>query len=225
MWFEAVKSFNVIPGSLGDLAIVTWFWPQNRPFLTPPCPREKDGRGQSGPNSCFPINIDVIWGVQEFPRWFQGSWVTLPLWPDFDLKISHFWPPRAHGRRMAGVKEALNYVFLLIQMWFEALKSFYFNSRVPGRPCHCYLKSAIFDPLCPREKDGRGQSGPKSCFPVNIEVIRGDKEFPRWFQAPCLTLPLWPDFDLKISHFWSPRAQTGRVAGVKAALYHVFPLI
>ena len=110
-------------------------------------------------------------------------------------------------------------------MWFEALKSFYFNSRVPGRPCHCYLKSAIFDPLCPREKDGRGQSGPKSCFPVNIEVIRGDKEFPRWFQAPCLTLPLWPDFDLKISHFWSPRAQTGRVAGVKAALYHVFPLI
>ena len=147
--------------------------------------------------------------------------VTMP----HDLKIGHFWPPRAHGRRMAGVKEALNYVFLLIQMWFEALKSFYFNSRVPGRPCHCYLKSAIFDPLCPREKDGRGQSGPKSCFPVNIEVIRGDKEFPRWFQAPCLTLPLWPDFDLKISHFWSPRAQTGRVAGVKAALYHVFPLI
>ena len=93
-----LKSFNVIPGSLGDLAIVTWFWPQNRPFLTPPCPREKDGRGQSGPNSCFPINIDVIWGVQEFPRWFQGSWVTLPLWPDFDLKISHFWPPVHTGK-------------------------------------------------------------------------------------------------------------------------------
>ena len=196
------------------------FWPPS-----PPSTWRKDGRGQIGPNSCFPIDIVLIWGVQEFPRWFQGPWVALPLWPDFDLKIGHFWPPRAHGRRMAGVKEALNYVFLLIQMWFEALKSFYFNSRVPGRPCHCYLKSAIFDPLCPREKDGRGQSGPKSCFPVNIEVIRGDKEFPRWFQAPCLTLPLWPDFDLKISHFWSPRAQTGRVAGVKAALYHVFPLI
>ena len=34
-----------------------------------------------------------------------------------------------------------------------------------------YLKSAIFDPLCPREKDGRGQSGPKSCFPIDIDVI------------------------------------------------------
>ena len=29
------------------------------------------------------------------------------------------------------------------------------------------------------EKDGRGQSGPKSCFLINIDVIRGDKEFPR----------------------------------------------
>ena len=153
-------------------------------------------------------------------------------WSLHHYRLTWFWPqnqpfltPRAHGRRMAGVKEALNYVFLLIQMWFEALKSFYFNSRVPGRPCHCYLKSAIFDPLCPREKDGRGQSGPKSCFPINIDVIRGDKEFPRWFQAPWLTLPLWPNLDHKISHFWSPREQAGRVAGVEAALNHVFPLI
>ena len=76
MWFEALKSFNVIPGSLGDHAIVTWFWPQNGPFLTPPCTQEKDGRGQSGPKSCFPIDIDVIWGVKEFPLWFQG-----PGWP------------------------------------------------------------------------------------------------------------------------------------------------
>ena len=83
MWFEVLKSFNVIPGSLGDLAIVTWFWPQNGPFLTPPCTQEKDGRGQSGPKSCFPINVDVIWGDEECSRWFQGPWVTLPLWPDF----------------------------------------------------------------------------------------------------------------------------------------------
>ena len=115
MWFEALKSFNVNPGSQGDLAIVTWFWPQNRPFLTPPCPREKDGRGQSGPNSCFPINIDVIWGVQVFPRWFQGSWVTLPLWPDFDLKISHFWPPVHTGEGWQGWKRHLT----MFSYWYK----------------------------------------------------------------------------------------------------------
>ena len=70
-------------------------------IFDPPCTREKDGRGQSGPNSCFPIDIVFIWGVQEFPRWFQGPWMTLPLLPDFDLKISHIWPPREHKGRMA----------------------------------------------------------------------------------------------------------------------------
>ena len=110
-------------------------------------------------------------------------------------------------------------------MWFKALKSFHDDSRVPGWPCHCYLKPAIFDPLFTREKDGRGQIGPKSCFPINIDVIRGDKEFPRWFQAPCLTLPLWPDFDLKISHFWPPCAHEGRMAGAKTALNHVCLLV
>ena len=110
-------------------------------------------------------------------------------------------------------------------MWFEVLKSFYFDSRVPGWPCHCYLKSAIFDPLCAWEKKGRGQSGPKSCFLINIDVIRGDNEFPRWFQGPWLTLPLWPGFDLKISHFWPPRSNEGRMAGAKTALNHVFLLV
>ena len=122
--------------------------------------------------------------------------------------------------------------------WIECINSdqqpFFFSYEiqchgqswsVSGWPCHCDLKSAIFDPPCTWEKDGRGQSGPKSCFPITIDVIRGDKEFPRRYQAPCLTLPLWPDFDLKISHFWPPRAQAGRVAGVIAALNHVFPLI
>ena len=127
--------------------------------------------------------------------------------------------------RMAKVKPTLNHILLSIYVWFEALKSFHVDSRVPGWACHCYLKSAIFDPLCTREKGGRGQSGPKSCFPINIDVIRRDKEFLRWFQGPLVTLPLWPDFDSKISHFWHPRAQAGRVAGVKAALNHVFPLI
>ena len=142
---------DVSPGSLGDPAIVTRFWPKNRPFLTPPPSTwGKGGRGQIGPNSCFPIDIVLIWGVQEFPRWFQGPWVALPLWPDFDLKIGHFWPPRAHGRRMAGVKVALIHVFLLI----------------------------VF--------------------------IWGVQEFPHWFQGPWVTLPLWPDFDLKISHFLPP---------------------
>ena len=30
--------------------------------------QEKDGRGQSGPKSCFPINVDKIWGDEEFSR-------------------------------------------------------------------------------------------------------------------------------------------------------------
>ena len=89
-----------------------------------------------------------------------------------------------------------------------AFKSFHVDSRVPGWPCHCDLiltsKSAIFDPPCTREKDGRGQSGPNSCFPIDIVFIWGVQEFPRWFQGPWVTLPLWPDFDLKISHFWPP---------------------
>ena len=145
MWFEALKSFNVIPGSLGDLAIVTWFWPQNRPLLTPPCPREKDGRGQSGPNSCFPIDSFHLRRSRVstlIPGSLGDPAIVTWFWP----QNQPFFTPPAHGRRMAGVKEALNYVFLLIQMWFEALKSFYIDSRVPGWPCHCYLKSAIFDP-------------------------------------------------------------------------------
>ena len=59
---------------------------------------------------------------------------------------------------------------------------------VSGWPCHCDLKSAIFDPPCTWEKDGRGQSGPKPCFPINIDVIWGvtnfhdDSRVPGW---PC----------------------------------------
>ena len=41
-------------------------------------------------------------------RFWRGPWVTLPLLP----KISHFWPPRAHGRRMAKVKATLNLLLL-----------------------------------------------------------------------------------------------------------------
>ena len=63
---------TLIPGSLADPAIVTWFWPQNQPFLTPPCTRGKDGRGQNGPKPCFPISIDVIWGAKEFPQWIPA---------------------------------------------------------------------------------------------------------------------------------------------------------
>ena len=139
--------------------------------------------------SCFPIDLemfasnflikndkkiymDVIWSVKEFPRWFQGPCLTLPLWPDFDLKTGHFWPPR-----------------------------------------------------CTQEKDGRGQSGPKSCLPIDIDVIWGVKEFPLWFQGPWMTLPLWPDFDLKNCHFWPPCAHEGWMAGVRVAPNHVFLLI
>ena len=110
MWFEALKSFNVIPGSLGDLAIVTWFWPQNRPFLTPPCPREKDGRGQSGPNSCFPIDSFHLRRSRVstlIPGSLGDPAIVTWFWP----QNQPFFTPPAHGRRMAGVKEALNYVF------------------------------------------------------------------------------------------------------------------
>ena len=99
-----------------------------QPFLTRPCTREKNGKGHGGPISCFPINLDVIWGVKKFPLRFQGPWITLPLWPDFDPKNYHFWPPRAHGEGMAGIKMALNHVFLLELTWFEATKSFHDES-------------------------------------------------------------------------------------------------
>ena len=106
----------------------------------------------------------MIWGIQEFPRWFQGPWLTLPLWPDFDLKISHFWPPRAHEGRMAGAKTALNHVFLLVLMWFEVIKSFHDESPSQTDPAivtwfwpknHPFLR-----PPCSQLKHGNGQN----CF-------------------------------------------------------------
>ena len=94
----------------------------------------------------------MIWGVEEFPCWFQGPWVTLPLLP----KISHFCPPRSQAGRMARVKPTLNHILLSIQVWFEALSSFYVDSRDPWWPC----------------------------FPISIDVIWGAKEFPQWIPAP-----------------------------------------
>ena len=29
-----------------------------------------------------------------------------------------------------------------------------------------------------------GQNGPKPCFPISVDVIRGAKEFPQWIPAP-----------------------------------------
>ena len=163
----------MIPGSLDDPAIVTWFWPHKLPFLTPSCTRGLDGRGQNGPKSCIPINIDVIWGVREFSWWFQGPWVTLPLLTDFDLKISLFWPPCAHEGRMAGAKTALNNVFLLVLMCFEVLKSSHNGSLPQTDPAivtwfwpknHPFLR-----PPCSWLKHGDGQNCFKPAWYMSIE--------------------------------------------------------
>ena len=147
--------------------------PQNWPFLTPPCTWEKNGKGHCGPKSCFPIDVDVIWGVKEFSRWFQGPWMTLPLLPDFDLKISHFWPPHAHAGRMAGAKTALNHVFLLVLMWSEVLKSSQNGSLPQTDPAivtwfwpknHPFLR-----PPCSWLKHGDGQNCFKPAWYMSIE--------------------------------------------------------
>ena len=114
-----------------------------------------------------------ICGVKEFSRWFQGPWMTLPLLPDFDLKISHFWPPHAHAGRMAGAKTALNHVFLLVLMWFEVIKSFHDESPSQTDPAivtwfwpknHPFLR-----PLCSWLKHGDGQNCFKPAWYMSIE--------------------------------------------------------
>ena len=91
-------------------------------------------------------------------------------------------------------------------MWFKALKSFHDDSRVPGWPYHCYLiltsKSAILTPPCTGGKDGRGQKGPKPCFPISIDVGHGMGDI--FHQCLWVT-----KFCAKFGRSWIPR--TARV--------------
>ena len=120
----------------------------------------------------------LIWmwfKVSEFPRWIQGPWVTLPLWPDFDLKMSHFWPPpctgREDGRGQSGPKSCIPIntdviwgvrVFMMIpgSLGDPAIVTWFWPQNQP-----------FLTPLCTGREGGRGQSGPKSCIPINIDVI------------------------------------------------------
>ena len=83
-------------------------------------------------------------------------------------------------------------------MWFEALKSCHNDSRIPCWPCHCDLKKRSFlTPPCIRG----GMAEVKTALNHVLLVLM-------WFEVstmnPCPrpTLPLWPVFDLTITHFW-----------------------
>ena len=114
---------------LGNNGKVTQGSHQNRPFLTHPSVHMQEGwQGSKQPWIMF-----SHWYSRDLKRFHDDS--RVPGWPcHCDLILTTttaiFDHTFAQGGGMAGVKTALNHVFLLVLMWFEVIKSFY-NESLP----------------------------------------------------------------------------------------------
>ena len=70
---------------------------------------------------------------------------TLPLWPDFDPKITHFWGPRVHNWSMAMAKTASNQLGICLRIMHVR--------RIP--------KVSIFMPVTTKIVPEKAQKWPK----------------------------------------------------------------
>ena len=103
---------TLIPKSLGDLAIVNWFWPQNRPFLTPHAHRRRMAgvkealyhvlrttywttsngtkrlvRGVSSTEECVPCADEMRGhGSNEHIQWSNYKWKRAEYWTELQKR-------------------------------------------------------------------------------------------------------------------------------------------
>ena len=76
-------------------------------------------------------------------------------------------------------------------------------------------KQSFSDPYCTRQVAGEGINGPKSCFPMDWDVIWPIRQLPGGFPCPGTSLPSWSILTLKKGIFGHPLTWNGTWRGAK----------